>query len=302
MKKLRATVKAIDLQTEGRVQFKIYPGGVQGDDRTVLRKMRVGQLHGAALAAGSLTRFYPDLQIYNLPLQFKDYLEVDHIRAEMDQMIATGLEDAGIVTFAFTETGFAYLLSKTPVSSIDDLAQLKAWIPKGDPIAAELIDSFGLSPIPLNLIDVLSGLQTGLINAVVVPPVVALALQWHNHVEYMTNLPIIYIYSMLAMDKKAYDRIAAEDKVIVRAAMDELFKEVEAETRIDNEKAYNALISIGIELVEVAPDQLPRWQAAADKSVSNLIESGEISPDSVQLYLENLQKYRAGPRASTGTD
>ena len=290
MKKLRAATKDIELKTEGRVKIKIYPGGVQGDDETVLRKMRIGQLHGGAVAAGSLTRFFPDLQIYNLPLQFKSYEEVDYIRREMDQMIADGLEEAGLVTFAFTETGFAYLLTQTPIRTSDQLKNLKAWIPDGDPIAAELIKSFNVSPIPLNLIDVLAGLQTGLINAIVAPPAVALALQWHNHVQYMTDLPLVYIYSMLAMQKKAFNRISPEDQVIVRSVMDSMFRQVEVDTRIDNEKAFEALRTIGIEIV--AADQLAQWQAVADQSVERLIQSGEISPESVRLYLANLRKYR----------
>ena len=290
MKKLRAATKDIEVKTEGRVKFKIYPGGVQGDDETVLRKMRIGQLHGGVVAAGSLTRFYPDLQIYNLPLQFKSYEEVDYIRREMDQMIADGLEEAGLVTFTFTETGFAYLLTQTPIRTIDELKNLKAWIPDGDPIAAELIKSFNVSPIPLNLIDVLAGLQTGLINAIVAPPAVVLALQWHNHVEYMTDLPLVYIYSMLAMQKKAFNRISPEDQVIVRSVMDRMFRQVEIDTRSDNKKAFNALQSIGIKIIKA--DKVAQWQAVADQSVERLIESGEISPESVRLYLTNLRKYR----------
>lgn len=292
MQKLRAGVKEIRERTDDRVKIKIYPGGVQGDDRTVLRKMRIGQLHGGAVAAGSLTRFYPDLQIYNLPLQFRDYAEVDQIRGQMDSMIADGLEEAGIVTFAFTETGFAYLLTQTPISSVEELQNLKAWIPDNDPIAAELISSFDVSPIPLNLTDVLAGLQTGLINAVVAPPSVALALQWHNHVQYMTNVPLVYIYSMLAMDAKAFKRISAADQVIVREVMDRVFTEVERDTRVDNEKALAALTAIGIETVNVTPEEMVQWQSVADSSVESLIDSGEISPESVQLYLDNLEAIR----------
>ena len=88
----------------------------------------------------------------------------------MDSYISDGLRKAGIKTFAFTETGFAYLLANEPVSSLADLRRLKAWIPDNDPIAAELIKSFDVSPIPLNITDVLPALQTGMINAVVGPP------------------------------------------------------------------------------------------------------------------------------------
>ena len=297
MKKLRAGVKEIESATDGRVKFKIYPGGVQGDDQTVLRKMRIGQLHGGALAAGSLTRFFPDLQIYNLPLQFQSYEEVDYIRKEMDQMIADGLAEAGIVTFAFSETGFAYLLTQEPVRTVADLKGLKAWIPDNDPIAAELIKSFDVSPIPLGITDVLAGLQTGLIDAVMAPPAVALALQWHNHVSYMTDLPLVYIYSMLAMDSKAYQRISDDDKRVVRKVVDSMFLDMESENRVDNEKAYQALKSIGIKPVD--PDNIDEWRAVADASIEKLIGSGKITPEAVRLYLANLQKYRDGsPSAS----
>ena len=289
MKKLRSGAKQIEELTEGRVNIKIYPGGVQGDDATVLRKMRIGQLHAGVVAAGSLTRFYPDLQIYNLPLQFRSGVEVEYIRGKLDRMIADGLSAAGIITFSFTETGFAYLMSKEPVTSVAHLKNLKAWIPDGDPIAAELVKSFGVSPIPLNITDVLAGLQTGLINAVMAPPAVALALQWHNHVNYITDLPLVYIYSMMAMDEKAFKRIDEKDELIMREVMNRVFKEVEQNTRVDNERALEAISAIGIEKLEVSTDELVEWQSMADLSVRNLIHSGEISEQSVLLYLTTLQ-------------
>ena len=294
MKKLRAGAREIETRTDGRVKFKIYPGGVQGDDATVLRKMRIGQLHGGVVAAGSLTRFYPDLQVYNLPLQFRDTDEVEYVREEMDQMIVDGLGNAGIVSFHLTETGFAYLLSQEPVTEVGDLKDLKAWIPDGDPIAAELVKAFGVSPIPLNMTDVLAGLQTGLIDAVMAPPAVALALQWHNHVKYMTDLPLVYIYSMLAMNDKAYKKIKQDDRSVVQEVMDRVFREVELDTRVDNQKALQALTSIGIETVEVPAEARVEWQAMADQSIGKLIQSGEISPESVQIYLKTLKTYREG--------
>ncbi len=294
MKKFRASTRQIEELTEGRVKFKIYPGGVQGDDATVLRKMRIGQLHGGVLAAGSLTHFYPDLQIYNLPLQFRSNAEVDYIRQEMDQMIADGLEASSVLTFAFIETGFAYLMSKDQVTSVADLKDLKAWIPDGDPIAAELVKSFGVSPIPLNITDVLAGLQTGLINAVMAPPAVALALQWHNHVSYMTDLPLVYIYSTMVMQEKAFGRVSEGDQAIIRSVLSQVFAEIERDTRVDNERALQAISTVGVQSLPVSDDELAEWQSMADLSVENLIKSGEISEESVLLYLRNLESFRAG--------
>ena len=292
MKKFRAAIKDIEAQTEGRVKFKIYPGGVMGDDYTVLRKMRVGQLHGGGFAAGSLTRFYPDLQVYNLPFQFQSFDEVDYVRARMDSRIVDGLESGGLNSFSLTETGFAYLMSKDPVTSVDDLHKLKAWVPDGDPISADLIKSFGISPIPLSITVVLPGLQTGLINAVAVPPIVALALQWHNHVKYMMDMPLIYIYSLVAMDKKVFSRISELDRKIVYKVMNKLFNEIDADNRRDNQKAYSALVAQGIKVTSPGPEQIPAWRAIADRSIDELVESGQISNESLGLYKGFLEEFR----------
>ncbi len=291
MSKFRVGLERIEAETNKRVTFKIYPGGVQGDDATVLRKMRIRQLNGGVFAAGSLTRFFPDLQVYNLPLQFRSYEEVDFVRARMDSYISDGLRKAGIKTFAFTETGFAYLLANEPVSSLADLRRLKAWIPDNDPIAAELIKSFDVSPIPLNITDVLPALQTGMINAVVGPPSVILALQWHNHLTHLMNLPLVYIYSMLAMDMKVYSKASSTDQDTVMKILDEVFELVGRETRSDNERALQALKKIGITFVE--PTDKAEWQTAADLSVQKLMRSGEISGEVVNTYLELLKNFRS---------
>ena len=291
MSKFRVGLERIEAETNKRITFKIYPGGVQGDDATVLRKMRIRQLNGGVFAAGSLTRFFPDLQVYNLPLQFRSYEEVDFVRARMDSYISDGLQKAGIKTFAFTETGFAYLLANEPVSSLADLRRLKAWIPDNDPIAAELIKSFDVSPIPLNITDVLPALQTGMINAVVGPPSVILALQWHNHLTHLMNLPLVYIYSMLAMDMKVYSKASSTDQETVVKILDEVFELVGRETRSDNERALQTLKKIGITFLE--PTNKAEWQAAADLSVQELMRSGEISGEVVKTYLELLKNFRS---------
>ena len=209
----------------------------------------------------------------------------------MDSFISDGLRKAGIKTFAFTETGFAYLLANEPVSSLADLRRLKAWIPDNDPIAAELIKSFDVSPIPLNITDVLPALQTGMINAVVGPPSVILALQWHNHLTHLMNLPLVYIYSMLAMDMKVYSKASSTDQDTVVKILDEVFELVGRETRSDNERALQALKKIGITFIE--PTNKAEWQAAADLSVQKLMRSGEISGAVVNTYLEHLKNFRS---------
>lgn len=292
MKKLRESTREIEQKTAKRVKFKIYPGGVQGDDQTVLRKMRIGQLHGGALAAGSLTKFYPDLQIYNLPLEFRNYEEVDYVRQNLDDRIIQGLADKGLIIFGLTETGFAYILSSTPVRSVNDLRKLKAWIPDNDPIALRLVRSFGVSPIPLHLADVLTSLQTGLINAVAIPPIVAIALQWHTQVKYITDMPLVYIYSMLVMDRKAYERMDAGDQIIVREILGKTFAEIDRDNRRSNVAAYQALLSQGLEEVSPTDENRREWLSMAEISVKELIRIGGITTETYSILRTHLNTIR----------
>jgi len=134
-------------------------------------------------------------------------------------------------------------------------------------------------------------LQTGLIDAVAVPPIVALALQWHNHVKYVTRLPLMYIYSMMAIDKKAFESISAADQLVVREVLNRVFSEVDADNRRDNVKAYNALLAQGIQEVEPSAEQLLAWRAQADQSVIEISGDG-ISQASLDIFQQYLREYR----------
>jgi TRAP-type C4-dicarboxylate transport system substrate-binding protein len=140
--------------------------------------------------------------------------------------------------------------------------------------------------------DVLDGLQTGLIDSVAVPPIVALALQWHNHVKYITRLPLMYIYSMLALDEKAFSKISAADQEIVRSVMNQVFSDIDSDNRRDNKRAYDALISQGIKEVNPTAEQLITWRQQADGSIEALMDEGGISQVSLDMIRQHLAEFR----------
>ena len=292
MKELRAAMKTVGQETEGRVKFKLYPGGVQGDDFTVLRKMRIGQLQGGALAAGAMIRFYTDLQIYNLPLQFQTFEEVDVVRSQMDQGIIDGIGQGGMHVFPLVETGFAYLLTKQPVSNPADLASLKVWVPEGDPLGEQLVKLFKVSPVPLNITDVLAALQTGLVDAVAVPPLVAIALQWHNHVDYMMDLPLMYIYSVLAIDGRAMKKISAADRATMAGIIDPLMIKIDALNRADNLRAFEAILDTGVERVSPSSEDLIAWEQVAEEAVGAMVNAGEVTQPVLDEFTRVLSTHR----------
>lgn len=294
MELLRAGASEIKDETDGRVSFKFYPGGVMGDDKAVLRKIRLGQLHGAVLTAGGLVQTYPDIQVYGLPLLFESYDEVDYVRERLDPVLLDGLEQEGYVSFGMAEVGFAYAMSKNPVTSVADVQAQKVWTPDGDPGSARALESFDVSPIPLAIADVLSGLQTGLINGVAVPPVAAIALQWHTQLDYVMDLPLLYVYGLPVVANRAFKRLSADDQAVVRRVMAGVVAKVNERARKDHVSAMEALVDQGLKLTQPDAAEIDEWRRYARQANREMVEDGLVSEAMKQRVDSLLQDCRSG--------
>ena len=294
MVKMREGAAKVAEATQGRVQFKFYPGGVMGNDEAVLRKIRIGQLHGGAFTGGALSGYYPDAQIYAMPLKFKSLEEVDYVRQFMDTVIQEGLEKNGFVSFGLSDGGgFAHIMSNVPVADVDALKQLNVWIPAHDKMISEAMKGFGISPISLSIADVRTGLQTGLIDTVANTPEGAIVFQWHTQVKYITRLPIAYIYGLLAVDRRAFSRIAPEDRIVTRDIMAQVWREMNVTNRERYKDAMRALQKQGIQLVDPKPELQEAWYEKAAVINRRVIDAGHITPAMVNMLDAHLADFRS---------
>lgn len=284
----------IEKRTEGRVKLKVYPGGVMGDDRAVQRKIRIGQLHGAIAQGGAFARYYKDSQVYNAPLAFNNYEEVDYVRERLDPVIQQGFEDNGWATFGFIDGGFAYIMSNAPVKTVQDLRQQKIWLPANDPLSAELAEVLDISPIMLNIGSVLTSLQTGAIDAFAAPPVAALTLQWYSRVKYLTDMPLMYTFGMLAINKKYFSRLSEADRKVVREVLESTLNRLDKASRKDNRAAFESVVNQGVKPVTPPKDALETFHEYADKATQQLVEEGEFSREMLERMNRLLREYRSG--------
>ncbi len=292
MEKMRAGGEEVAEKTGGAVKFKFYPGGVMGDDKAVLRKIRLGQLQGGAVVSGSLSEVFPDNQVYCLPMVFESFEQAAYVRERMDPVITRGIADGGYVVLGMAGGGFAYIMGQSRVTSIEDLRRRKLWAPENDEFSLAVILAYEANPIPLSIGDVLAGLQTSLIDTVASSPVAAIALQWHTQVKYVTDIPLMYVYGILMMDKRAFDKLSPELQAIVQDVMGRVFREIEQQNIDDNDKALAAIENQGVEFLSVPEVELAKWRGVAGTVAAHLAEKKRLSQDVVDRLEETLADYR----------
>lgn len=289
---LRKAAGEIEKRTDGRVEFKFYAGGVMGDDFAVKRKMRARQLSGGILQTSVFTSDVPNLNVYNLPMQFKNVDEVAAVRRELDDVLRSELEQSGYVSFGFLGLGLAYAMGSKPATTVQETRRLKIWVPKNDPSTELMLKAFGVTPIPLSTVDVLTGLQTGLIDTVASPPVAAVTLQWHTTIKYMLDVPFLYVFSVYVLDQRSFRGVSDADQVIVRQYMDDAMRNAEKKGIEDHESAFDAMMSQGIELLQPDEEARTEWQRNADGAAEEWVKQNLVSRPILNQFRSSLQRIR----------
>ena len=279
MREMRAGADQVKKDTDGRVEIKYYPGGVMGDEPTVLRKIRIGQLQGGAFTGGELSQLDKDAQIYSLPFLFRTQDEVDKVRAQLDPLLKQSFDKVGFDVAGISGGGFAYLMSVKDIRNKDDLKAAKVWVPQGDRVAEAGFKAGGVTPISLPLADVYTSLQTGLIDTVANTPAGAIAFQWHTKVRHMVDLPITYVVGILVIDKKALDTLSPADQKAVNDDLGAAFARLEKINRDDNAQAKIALQKQGMEIFTPNAAETASWESVGAEARKQLISADEITPE-----------------------
>ncbi len=254
MKTMRNLDKELRAATENRVGFKFYPGGVQGDEMDVLRKIRNGQLHGGGFTGHGLGAVAPEFRTLELPFMYRNLDEVDYVREKLNSHFVDSFGEKGYVLLGWADVGFVYLYSNQPIRTPEDLRKAKIWTWSGDKLAVLFFKAFDVSPIPLALPDVLTSLQMGVVNAVYSPPLACIALQWFTRVKYMTDVPITYGFGAMLVSNKALKKVSAGDIEILKDLAGKYSKTLVAKTREQNLEAIDLIRDEGVEILSVDPE------------------------------------------------
>lgn len=294
MTSMRAAADEIAKRTEQRVELRFYPGGVMGNDKAVLRKIRAGQLHGGAVISGALAELLPDIHIYAVPFLFRGPEEVAPVRKELDPVLIKRLQGVGLISYGFAEGGFSYLMSKQPVRTLADMQARKVWAPEGDKISETAFAALKISPISLPLTDVLTGLQSSLVDTVGASPMAAIALQWHTQVSFLTEVPLTYVYGTLVIAETALKGVSAADQATLKEVLTETFVQLDNRNRSEDREAMGALKAQGIEFVMPAKADRTQWETQVADAISKLAAGGFFTKGLLPRVQEILRARRGG--------
>jgi len=289
---LRQVDTALREQTADAVGLKIYPGGVQGDEDVMLRKMRIGQLHGGNFGGDGVSAMVPDVLALEMPFLFDDYDEVDYVVSQMEEFYQQRFAAAGYVLLGWSDIGFVYVMSQTPVRGAPDIRGMKVWRLQDEPITAVLFKRAGVSSVPLAIPDVHLGLQTHLVDVVYASPAAAIVLQWFTRVKYLTTLPINYTIGVFALSQKAFQRLTPDHQQILRQITRSHFAQANLRSRDDNVEALQVIFDEGITRVQPLAEEVDSFKKLVSESTPELVGTAfsKEAYDLVNLYLQSYRK------------
>ncbi len=287
--------------TDGQVILRLYPSGVVGDERDMIRKIRIGQIQGAAVTTEGLSEISRNVFGFLVPMLFRDFDDVDYIRDEIAADLETEFEENGFVIINWGDVGWAYWFTTKPLIVPDDLRKMRIFTWAGDYQSTRLWQSAGFESVQVAYIDALSGLQTGLIDALATPAVMALSNQYFGPASYMLEMKWGLVTGGTIIDKRTWDKIKPEQ----RAAMLEIAREIGLRQQENNRKLDDEAIKVmqdyGLKVHRPTAEEYSEWSELTRSfypEIRGSLIPAEIFDRVVQLMAERrLQE--AAPDSSS---
>lgn len=278
--------------TQGRVSLRVYPGGVAGDEPDVVRKMRIGQLQAAAITTAGLASIDPSFNVFNVPMFFTSYPELYATLARLEPVLKQRLDAKGFVLLSWGHGGWVYFFTKNPVANVEGLRKSKMFIWAGDDQMVSVWKQKGFNPVPLAATDIMTGLQTGMIDAYPTTPLLGLTLQWYRSTPNMVGMGMAPLVGGLVMSKAAWNKLPAADRAKVQAACDRMERRLEVEVPRQDTTAVAEMQKRGLKVNAVAPANAAEFKRVAEEFASALA-GVRIPQDVLALARKERDAFRA---------
>ena len=275
-------------ESKGAIQLKIYPSGVIGDERDMVRKMRIGQIHAAGITTEGLTEIVPDFSAFFVPLAFQSLEDVQNVTDALLPDLEKQIESKGFKLLYLSDLGWAYWFSTTELRTPNHLKNKKIFTWAGDFKWEQTWKKAGYSPVSLASTDILSGLQTGLIDAMPTMPIYALAQQSFGIVNHMLDLKWGVLMAGIIIDIKTWNRIPEKYHEELIAITQKIQTDYKSSNQEAENNAITAMKQYGLKVHSITEEEKKMWQEQVNKMESYL--RGNIIPETVYDKVIDLTK------------
>lgn len=280
----------IEAATGGAVKVKIYPGGIMGSEKDVLFKIKTGQLQGGGFMGYAIGKICPEVSALMFPMVFRNYDEVDRTLGNMRLFLDGNARKNGFETMGWTEVGFSYAYSVKPIDSLDAVRATKVW-GLDSPMLIELCTAAGISFIPANITDVLTALQTGLLETVFGPPTATIAVQWHTKLRYYNSVRLTYAIGGVFLSSAGWNAVPAPHRDAVKAAFDKHCRLLSPKVRKSDVEAMDFMRAQGLHAIEETPEVRADFERVAATALQKV--KGEVfSQEAWDLLQKCLEEIR----------
>jgi len=277
--------------TNGQVVLKIYPGGIAGDEDDMIRKMKFGTLGGAVLTNIGITDINADSFVLSTPFLFNSEKELNYIMERLVPIFEKQNREKGYQTIIWTMSGWVNFFSKNPVLYPQDLKKQKLSVSSGEPEMEQAWKKSGYHVVPTELKDLMMSLQSGMVEAFYLPPLLAGAGQYFPFAPHMNSLKIAPLVGGLVIVNRIWDKIPEDYKQPMMAAVKKVEATLSGKTDALEKDALASMKKNGLIIHEAPADSLPQWQDASSKGMDELV--GKVfSREIYDRLLKMLQEYR----------
>ncbi len=229
-------------KTNGQVELKMYYGGVAGDEETVVRKMRVGQMDGALLTSTGLGALVPQVLVLQAPGLITNYPALDDVRKELAPDFDAMFAKAGYKLVSWGDSGQIRIFSKHKIQHPNDLRNVRPWVWRGSPTMRAFIDAAGANGVTLGLPEVFGALQTGMLDTVIASSIGVLSFQWFTKLNTITKPGGGIVVGAYVIKQERLDALPAEARDYILASASEHAEEFRESGRRFDEEASATLM------------------------------------------------------------
>ncbi len=280
----------------GEVDLRIYPGGVLGDEADMLRKVRSGTLQAVAFSQVGLSRIDQGVACLHVPLMLTSYPELDYVRERVAPQLEKRLEQQGFIVLNWGDAGWVHFFTKNPARTPDDIRKMKLFTSAGDPEGEKLWKEFGFQVVPLSVTDLLTSLQTGMIDAFDVPPLFAMLDRSYTLANHMIELRFSPLIGGTVISKEAWESLPAAQRPKLLQAAREAGERLREEIRRLGEDSVEQMKQRGLNVIELTAQERATWQSETEKTYPQL--RGRYAPaelfDEVKRLRDEFRATRSG--------